>query len=74
MEQAPRFVGIDVAKAKVDVAVRPTDDKWEVPNDNAGIRQLVSRLRLLNRPYCCLRHRADWSCLWWLRWQPRRRP
>ena len=47
MEQAPRFVGIDVAKAKVDVAVRPTDDKWEVPNDNAGIRQLVSRLKAL---------------------------
>ena len=31
MEQEPIYVGIDVAKAQVDVAVRPTDDRWEVP-------------------------------------------
>ena len=47
MEGEPRFVGIDVAKAKVDVAVRPTDVRWEVPNDEAGARQLVPRLKAL---------------------------
>ena len=33
MEQEPIYVGIDVAKAQVDVAVRPTDDRWEVSHD-----------------------------------------
>ena len=47
MEQEATYVGIDVAKAQVDVAVRPTDDRWVVPNDDAGIRQLVSRLKAL---------------------------
>ena len=47
MEQEATYVGIDVAKAQVDVAVRPTDDRWEVPHDEAGVRQLVSRLKAL---------------------------
>ena len=42
MGQAGIYVGIDVAKAKVDVAVRPTGERWEVPRDAAGIPQLVS--------------------------------
>ena len=47
MEQEAIYVGIDVAKAQVDVAVRPTDDRWESPNNDAGIRQLLSRLKAL---------------------------
>ena len=47
MEQEATYVGIDVAKAQVDVAVRPTNVIWEVPNDETGIRQLVSRLKAL---------------------------
>ena len=47
MEQEATYVGIDVAKTQVDVAVRPTDDRWEVPYDDAGVRQLVSRLKAL---------------------------
>ena len=42
MGQAGIYVGIDVAKAKVDVAVRPTGERWEVPRDAAGIPQLVA--------------------------------
>ena len=38
---------IDVAKAKVDVAVRPTGERWEVPRDEAGIPQLVSEMKTL---------------------------
>ena len=47
MEQEATYVGMDVAKAQVEVAVRPTDDRWEVPRDEAGIRKLVSRLKTL---------------------------
>ena len=41
------LLGIDVAKAKVDVAVRPTGERWEVPRDEAGIPQLVSEMKTL---------------------------
>jgi transposase len=47
MEAAPRFVGIDVAKARLDVAVRPDGAAWAAPNDEAGIDEVVARLRAL---------------------------
>ena len=47
MEQESIFVGIDVAKAQLDVAVRPADDRWEVSHNDAGIGQLVSQLKSL---------------------------
>ena len=47
MEQEETYVGIDVAKAQVDVAIRPADDRWRVSHDEAGIGQLVSRLKTL---------------------------
>ena len=47
MEKEAIYVGIDVAKAQLDVAVRPTDDRWVVPNDGAGIRHLMFRLKAL---------------------------
>ena len=47
MEQEATYVGIDVAKAQVDVAVRPTDDRWESPNDDAGVSKLISQLMTL---------------------------
>ena len=47
MEQEAIYVGVDVAKAQVDVAVRPTDNGWVVANDGAGLGQLVSRLKTL---------------------------
>jgi transposase len=43
----PVFIGIDVAKAQLDVACRPRDDPWRVPNDEAGIARLVDRLQPL---------------------------
>lgn len=39
------FVGIDVSKATLDVALRPSDETWQSSNDEAGITQLVSRLK-----------------------------
>jgi transposase len=41
------FVGIDVAKAHLDVAVRPGGDVWQAANDAAGIARLVTRLHRL---------------------------
>lgn len=41
------FVGIDVSKAWVDVAVRPTGDGWRVKQDQEGIDGLVLRLQEL---------------------------
>lgn len=38
------FAGIDVSKARLDVAVRPTGDIWAVTNDEAGFATLVERL------------------------------
>ena len=40
MERQKNYVGIDVAKAGMDIAVRPTDERWSISNDEAGIRQL----------------------------------
>lgn len=45
MKQEPTYVGIDVAKARVDVAVRPRGDTWSVDYDEAGIAGLVARLQ-----------------------------
>src|SRR5215831_10496180 len=41
------FVGIDVSKATLDVALRPSGEHWASPNDEAGIAELVDRLRPL---------------------------
>ena len=47
MEQHGIYVGIDVAKARVDVAVRPGGDRCEVSNDQAGIGALVAHMQQL---------------------------
>ena len=39
-----RFVGIDVSKAQVDVAVRPTGNRWTLPYDEAGIEGLIPQI------------------------------
>jgi len=38
------FVGIDVAKDRLDVAVHPTDERWTGSNDPAGIEALSEQL------------------------------
>ena len=44
MEVSLIFVGIDVSKAQLDVAIRPTGEKESFANDKAGIKALVKRL------------------------------
>jgi transposase len=48
MVDVPCFVGIDVAKAQLDVAVRPAGERWAVPNDAGGVVTLVARLQALH--------------------------
>lgn len=38
------FVGIDVSKAQLDSAVRPTGEHWTSPNDEPGIAVTVKRI------------------------------
>jgi transposase len=39
------FVGIDVAKDRLDLAWRPTGERWTAPNTERGIRAICRRLR-----------------------------
>ena len=47
MNQPHYWIGIDVAKAHLDVHVRPTAELFQVPNTTEGIAQLVQRLEPL---------------------------
>lgn len=42
------YVGVDVSKAALDVAVLPTAEHWSVANGEEGIDSLVVRLRALS--------------------------
>lgn len=48
MEQEHRYVGIDVAKSKVDVAVRPTGQRWVVSYDETQVGELVAQMQDLS--------------------------
>lgn len=45
MEVTPIFVGIDVSKERLDVAIRPSGERESVTNDKAGIEVLIQRLK-----------------------------
>ena len=44
MTETAIYVGIDVAKAALDVAVRPSGAAWQVGTDAAALRELAARL------------------------------
>ena len=48
MTTSGMVVGVDVAKDRLDVAVRPSGETWSVVNDEAGITVLVAQLRPLD--------------------------
>jgi transposase len=54
MVDVPCFVGIDVAKAQLDMALRPSGERWAVPNDAGGVVTLVERLQALHPPLSVL--------------------
>ena len=41
----PCFVGIDVAKAQLDIALRPSGERWAVPNAASGVTRRVGRVQ-----------------------------
>ena len=47
MSDVPCVVGIDVAKAQWDIALRPSGERWAVPNDASGVALLVDRVQTL---------------------------
>src|SRR5215216_2720464 len=48
MSAVQLFVGLDVAKAPLDVALRPTGERWAVVNDDTSIAALVVRLQAMH--------------------------
>ena len=48
MSETLLFVGIDVAKAHLDIAVRPTGERWTVANDDTSITALVAQLQAVS--------------------------
>jgi transposase len=47
MQDASPFAGVDVSKARLDVALNTSEAGWSVVNSDVGIRELVERLRVL---------------------------
>ena len=45
MSQEPTYVGIDVSKERMDIAVRPTGRSWSVSYDEASVDDLVTQLK-----------------------------
>jgi transposase len=47
MPSSPVFVGIDVAKDEVVIAVTPTGERWASPTTAAALEATVTRLTTL---------------------------
>jgi len=56
------YVGIDVSKAQLDVAVDEPSDAWQVTNDDRGIRQLVEQLKALHPALIVLESTGGLEC------------
>jgi transposase len=48
LESEDPYVGIDVSKDQLDIAVRPTGETWSMANDAPGIIEVVQRLAQLH--------------------------
>jgi transposase len=48
MTTPPTFVGLDVSKAHLDVALRPTGTPFRVPHTEAGVTRLVTQLQAVH--------------------------
>jgi transposase len=61
LEKSSTFIGIDVSKAQLDVAVSPSSEYDSVSNDAAGIRELVKRLTALQPVLIVLEATGGWE-------------
>jgi transposase len=59
MEKEQVYAGIDVAKASLDVAVHPSEKRWNFSNDDRGIKDAVSCLRGLSPALVVLEATGD---------------
>src|SRR5437867_10986066 len=48
MSDVPCLGGIDVATAQLDMALRPSGERWAVANDASGVATLVDRVQTLH--------------------------
>jgi transposase len=63
MSSTPVTIGIDVSKAHLDVAARPSGEAWQSANDEVGISQLVEGLRPLAPQVIVLEASGGWEVL-----------
>jgi transposase len=61
MDNNACFVGIDVSKDNLDVALRPDDAPFTLPNDPSGIATLVARLQPLTPRLVVLEATGGWE-------------
>ena len=61
MHDVPCFIGIDVAKAQLDIAIRPSGERWAVPHDAGDIMTLVERLQALHPALIVLEATGGWE-------------
>jgi transposase len=61
MNEPIQFVGIDVSKASLDVAITPAASAWSVRNDSAGITKLVDRLTPIAPKLIVLEATGGWE-------------
>ena len=47
MAEGKTFVGVDVSKQCLEVAVRPNGEVWSESNDRMGVHRLVRRLKAM---------------------------
>ena len=48
MERESIYIGIDIAKERVDIAVRPSDRTWSMPYGDDDVELLVAQLQDLS--------------------------
>lgn len=62
MRETKIFVGVDVSKARLDVAVRPSGDMLTVRHDESGIAGLITRLQAWQPTAVVLEATGDLEC------------
>ena len=63
MKREPAYVGIDVAKDRVDIAVRPTGQSWSASYEEEEVEKLVARLQENPRPRSALAELGTLGCV-----------
>jgi transposase len=55
------YIGIDVSKMTLEVAMRPKEERWKVGNDETGIEELTSQLLALCPTLIVLEATGGWE-------------